>query len=365
MRRILLTLAAALLALPLLAANAALPKADAIDAGAAYIRSLQQPDGGYASTPGQTMDAIYALRAAGYDPAKDSVGGATPADYLKANAAALTTPGAAAKGALAANALGLDPKAINGTDLIATVVAAYDPDSGAYAGDDFSQSIAMIGLACTGNPVGAKAVAALRANQVETEGGWGFGGGSDPDTTAIAVQALLAAGAPASDAALVKALDYLKAAQGNDGGWGFDPNESNASSTAYVVQALMALGEDPEAAAAWAKDGVTPIAYLLGQQNADGSFKGFDPAYATNQVLPALAGRTFCDAPETPVTRVAPAPTPAPSPTATPSPTAAPLPPSTGDSLSGSDSGAELPAVLGLIVLLAGGAMVTAMRGRR
>ncbi len=214
MRRFLLPLAAAFLALPIFAAGAALPKADAIDAGAAYIRSLQQPDGGYASSPGQSMDAIYALRTAGYDPAKDSVGGVTPVDYLKANVAALTSPGAAAKGALAAKALGLDPKTVNGIDLAGIVAAAYDPDTGAYAGDDFSQSIAMIGLACTGNPVEAKAIDALRATQVETEGGWGFGGGSDPDTTAVAIQALVATGVPATDPALVQALAYVKASQG-------------------------------------------------------------------------------------------------------------------------------------------------------
>lgn len=359
MRRFLLPLAAALLALPILAAGAALPKADAIDAGATYIRSIQQPDGGYASSPGQSMDAVYALRSAGYDPAKDSVGGVTPGDYLKGNAAALTSPGAAAKGALAAKALGLDPKAVNGIDLPGVVAAAYDPDTGAYAGDDFSQSIAMIGLACTGNPVGAKAIDALRTNQVETEGGWGFGGGGDPDTTAIAIQALVATGVPAADPALVKALAYVKATQGNDGGWGFDPSESNVSSTAYVVQALIALGEDPEAAA-WAKDGVTPIAFLLGQQNPDGSFKGFDPAYATNQALPALAGATFCDAPQAPVTRVVPTATP----TAVPSATAAPLPPSTGNTLAGNGGGRELPIALGVAVLLAGGSVVATTRRR-
>lgn len=359
MRHFLLPLAAALSALPILAAGAALPKADAIDAGAAYIRSLQQPDGGYASSPGQSLDAIYALRSAGYDPAKDSTGGVTPIDYLRANASALTSPGAAAKGALAAKALGLDPKAVNGTDLAGLVAAAYDPDTGAYAGDDFSQSIAMIGLTCTGNPVGAKAIDALRANQVETEGGWGFGGGSDPDTTAIAVQALVATGVPAADPALVKALAYLKAAQGSDGGWGFDPSESNVSSTAYVVQALIALDEDPEAST-WEKDGGTPVGYLLSQQNADGSFKGFDPAYATNQALPALAGRTFCDAPQAPVTRVAPAATP----TAVPTATTAPRPPSTGNSLNGNAGGRELPIALGVVVLLAGGAATIAMRRR-
>jgi len=365
MRRLFLALAAAAAALPALAASAALPRPEAIEAGAAYIRTTQQADGGYASSPGQSMDAIFALRSAGYDPARETKGGTSPSGYLKANAAGAKTAASAAKAALAAKALGLDPKAVNGTDLIATVSSAYKAETGTYADDDFSQSIAMIGLACTGNPVGAKAADALRGKQVAKDGGWGFAGASDADTTAIAIQALLAAGVPKTDPAVVKALAYLKATQGNDGGWGFDPAASNASSTAYAVQALIALGEDP-AAAAWAKGGVTPIAYLLGQQTADGSFKGFDTAYATNQVLPALAGRTFCNAPETAVTRTAPVATVSPSPVTPPTVTTpvAPNPPSTGNSAGASGGRDELPVILMAVVLLAGGTVLAA-RGRR
>jgi len=369
MRRIYLIVAAAIFALPLLAANAALSRPQAVEAGAAYIRSAQQADGGYASAPGQTMDAIYALRAAGYDPAKETRGGTGPADYLNANAAGATTAGSAAKAALAAKALGLDPKAVNGTNLVAAISAGYKAETGAYADDDFSQSIAMIGLACTGNPVGAKAADTLRGKQVAKDGGWGFSGASDADTTAIAIQALLATGAPKTDAAVVKALGYLKATQGNDGGWGFDPAASNASSTAYAVQALIALGEDP-AAASWAKGGATPIDYLLGQQNPDGSFKGFDPAYATNQALPALAGRTFCNAVDTPITRVAPTPaptvtaSPSPSPAATATATPAPKPPASGNGAPPAGGDGARPALVLLAVMALAGGATLALRGR-
>ena len=124
MRRNILVLAAAVAALPVLAASAALSRTEAIEAGAAYIRTTQQADGGYASSPGQSIDAIFALRAAGYDPAKEMKGGTRPADYLKANAAGATTAGSAAKAALAAKALGLDPKAVNGTNLVAAISSA-------------------------------------------------------------------------------------------------------------------------------------------------------------------------------------------------------------------------------------------------
>ena len=366
MRRLLLLISSALFALPLFAAGAALPETNAVVAGAAFIKSTQTAAGVYGSdTPGQMMDAILAVRAAGYDPAKDIVGGKGPVDFMNATAAKATTPAAAGKAALGAKALGLDPKAVNGTNLIANVSGGYDTTTGKYAADDFSQSIAMLGLACTGNSVPAKAADALKATAIADGGGWGFGGVADPDTTAIAIQALLATGVPKTDTTVVAALAHLKATQGNDGGWGFDPTESNASSTAFVVQALLALGENPETSA-YTRSGATPISYLVSQQNADGSFKGFDPAFATNQVLPALAGRTFCNAAETSLTRVRPlvaataTPTSGPatttpvaaSPTAraqTPpsgSTTVAPLPPSAGTG--GADTG---PGQLGLLVL--------------
>ena len=66
----------------------------------------------------------------------------------------------AGKAALAAKALGLDPKAVGGTNLVAKINSGLDSGTGKFApGDDFSQSIAMLGLSCTGNPVPGPAVA--------------------------------------------------------------------------------------------------------------------------------------------------------------------------------------------------------------
>lgn len=322
---------AVLAALPLLAAQAAPTASEAIASGAAYIKSLQQADGSYGSNSlSQNMDAVFAVRAAGFDPAKDKVGGVGPADFVVANVGQVTNPAIAAKAALVAKALGLNPHAVGGVNLIAIAEAGFDSASGLYGADAFSQSVAMIGLACTGEKVPGKASTALVGQQLAESGGWGFSGLADPDTTAIAVQALLATGASTSDAAVTKALAYFKASQGLDGGWGFDPSESNASSTAYVVQALLAAGKAADSAE-YQVNGVSPIEYLLSQQLPDGSFKGFDPAYSTNQVLPALARRTFCDAAQAPIVNLRPAPTATPaSPTPTSAPSVVPAPPSTG-----------------------------------
>jgi hypothetical protein len=373
LKRFALLAAGALAAsLPLLAAHAALPETDAVLGGAAYLKTIQGADGTYGTTdPGQNMDSIFAVRAAGYDPAKDVVNNVGPLQYFRSKVADVNSSAAAAKAALAAKALGLDPTDIDGTDLIAKLEGGFDPQTFRYSpGDDFSHSIAMVGLACTGEPVPAVASDSLQKAQLES-GGWGFGGVADPDTTAIAVQALVAVGLDPGDPTLVAALAYLKDAQGNDGGWGYDVDASNASSTAFVVQALLALGEDPEGAP-HTRSGVTPIEYLLSQQRADGSFAGFDPTFATNQVLPALAGRTFCNAPETPITRTRPVVVATPTATVTASPTLAlptpttqaPRPPAagTGPAAGSGTSGAET--VAAVLLLAAGGGLALASRSR-
>lgn len=378
MNRILFFIVAALVALPILAASAAIPETRAVNSGAAYIATLQTADGGYGGASlGQNEDAILAVRAAGFDPAKDvASSGKTPVDYLVANAATAVKPMDAGKAALAAKALGLDPKAVGATNLIANINAGLDAATGRYAADDFSQSTAILGLACTGNSVPASASAALKATQIQPDGGWGFGGASDPDTTALAIQALLAAGVPKTDAAVTKAITYLKTSQLADGGWGFAP-DSNANSTAYVVQALLAAGESIDIPV-YIKQGASPTSYLLSQQNADGSFVGYNIPLATEQALPALAGRTFCNEAETAITQVrpqTPSPTPTVSATATarpsatatvrPSVTVAPGAPATGTGATNDESQPVIPLIGALFVLIAGGTAALAIRRSR
>ncbi len=350
MNRLFLFLLVAVAAVPLVSASAQTTR-EALDRGVLFIQSTQQPDGGFGGFgPGQSMDAIFAIRAAGYDPNDFEHSGNTPADFLIANAAGADTPPAAAKAALAAIALGLDPRNTGGTDFVAVMLAGYDAGTGRYAGDDFGHPLVMVALAATVQAIPPAAIDALRATQ-ESDGGWGFGS-SDPDTTAIAIQGLVAAGLTPADPDLAAAVAWLKATQLPDGGWGY--GESNASSTAFVVQALLALGESPSS---WAQPGGNPVSYLLGQQLADGSFAGFDPAFATNQVLPALAGRTFASAPTAPITE------PLPDPSA---PTPTPAPPAAGSgSASGGGPGAVALVLFASLLLLGAGAATSLSRQRR
>src|SRR5205085_6396915 len=115
-------------------------------------------------------------------------------------------------------------------------------------------------------------------NQAQlADGGWSFDGsaatGSDTNTTALAVQALVAAGAPGD--ATTRGIGYLKSQQNADGGFPYSKTSSfgsasDANSTALVVQALAAAGVDPRTLK---QSGGDPIDALLDFQNASGAFR--------------------------------------------------------------------------------------------
>jgi squalene cyclase len=137
-------------------------------------------------------------------------------------------------------------------------------------------------------------------SQAQPNGGWEWspGWGADTNTTALALQALIAAGEPISSSTVASALAFLETAQNEDGGFAYDLSPhapSDANSTSYVVQALSAAEEDP-LSARWTVSATTPISYLLSLQLPDGSFE-WQPGtganqLATQQVIPALLGRT-------------------------------------------------------------------------
>ncbi len=136
----------------------------------------------------------------------------------------------------------------------------------------------------------------------------------DTNTTSYAVQGLAAQGALTSTVS-TKALTYLTAAQATDGGWNFSPSTtanpetSDPESTALVIQALLALGQSPTSPT-YQQGASTPLTALLafqvttGPDNGAFFFPGVGPAttgnlLATNQVVPALAGLTLPYPPST------------------------------------------------------------------
>ena len=143
--------------------------------------------------------------------------------------------------------------------------------------------------------------------------------GPDTNSTALAVEGLKAQHALGATAA-AEALHFLTGAQDADGGWAYEPNTAKApgstdpDSTALVFQALLALGTPPSAAVL--SRAADPVAVLDSFQIASGAgagalgFPGISGPnlLATYEAVPALAGVTFAYDLGTPVvTLVTPA----------------------------------------------------------
>ncbi|WP_344561784.1 prenyltransferase/squalene oxidase repeat-containing protein [Streptomyces axinellae] len=96
---------------------------------------------------------------------------------------------------------------------------------------------------------------------------------SDINATTLAVQALAAVGGRGAEVG--KAVDWLKSAQGKDGGWGYAPGSpSDANSTSLAIGALHAAGENPKRVTT---GGGTPFDALLSFQLTCGT-KGIEDA---------------------------------------------------------------------------------------
>ncbi len=130
--------------------------------------------------------------------------------------------------------------------------------------------------------------------------------GPDTNSTAVAAEGLAAQGA-LTPAVTTGAIGFLTAGQDPDGGWSYYPNTATTSgvtdpdSTALVVQGLVALGATPTRAP-FTRGAVGPVPALLGFQLTGGPAAGaFDfnspPAaadtLATYQAVPALTGLTL------------------------------------------------------------------------
>ena len=279
-----------------------------IAAASAWLRAQQDPSGGFAglsaeTDPGTTADAAIALYAAQASDPEAAAALAAAITYLEAEGAAYaaTGPGQAAKLAQAAIAGGRDPRAFAGMDLVAAMTAPLaTPEpagvAGLYGDDLYDHALVLIALAAAGEEIAGEALRPLRDAQGD-DGGWAFDGSSAPgaadsNTTALVIQALAATGY-GDDPMVEGALAFLRSLQAPDsGGYAYgpaDPLVADANSTALVIQALRAAGEDPTSRE-W---GDAPLA-LARFQTSDGGLRylATDEApnlLATLQGIPALA----------------------------------------------------------------------------
>lgn len=292
-------------------------QARAVENGVIWlVETHQNSDGGYtafsaganqspSSVPG-TLDAVLAIAATGHSPAVNYPGQTSnPIAYLQAHADdmavyAANGGGNAGKVLLALTAVSQNPRDFGGYNFVISTTAQLSPTGQVNATTAYNQSLALLGLIASREPISPTSITWLKDQQTVL-GSWsdGFGVDDNPDATALAIMALVAAGETPSS--LNTAVDFLISAQNEDGGWGYTPtSDSNPNSTALVIQALKALGEDfysPDSS--WAKNGVSPLAALLSFQSRTGAFQAdfgsgpFDDFYATVQSLTAVVGQTF------------------------------------------------------------------------
>lgn len=112
----------------------------------------------------------------------------------------------------------------------------------------------------TGDVTREKLISSILAAQLR-DGGWALSGNaSEPDVTAMALQALAPYYRTRSDVeiAVESALNYLSEAQSPDGGYGIG-GDATCESAAQVVVTLTALGFDPDTDSRFVKNGVSVL----------------------------------------------------------------------------------------------------------
>ena len=280
-----------------------MPANGGLTAAIYWLLAQQAKDGGFpgfngTSDPGTTCDAVYALaaaQAAGIDVAEPL---ADARAFLEANAGEFARLGAgqSAKLALAAVAAGGDPGHVGGVHPLEQIRSSADPTTGLFGSGLFDHALGILAFAAVGETLPPAALDALTTSQL-ADGSWAFDGSTvegagDVNTTALALQALVAAGQGESSL-IAPAIAYLATAQVDSGAFGYQPGEpstADANSTALVVQALIAVGMDPSA-----PDLLDPVTALMAFQNPSGAFRYTDDLpednlFATVQAIPALAG---------------------------------------------------------------------------
>ncbi|MFO7966018.1 MAG: PGF-pre-PGF domain-containing protein [Archaeoglobaceae archaeon] len=267
-----------------------------------WLKTVQNDDGGFAN-PGEnssiskTSWAVMALVAAKQDPHNWTKNNNSPIDYLRENLnQSLGEMGTAdyARTILALNAANEDPEEFGGVDLVSRLKS--EMKSNGKIGDFVYTTIwGTLALETCDEDVN-QSINWLKEKQNE-DGGfpWAVGEKSDYDDTATAIQVLVAAGEPRNSEVIEQALDYLKTGQNKDGGFRYFGNSSasNAASDAWVMQALVAAGENPTE---WEEGKSSVVDHLLSLQTEDGLFKyttyqTSNPGYMTVSAVMGLLGK--------------------------------------------------------------------------
>jgi energy-coupling factor transport system substrate-specific component len=302
--------AAVALALALSLGTAAGPAAAPAQAATPvqYLVRAQHDDGGFGATPGGRAAGLYtgwaALALATQRGNAAAVRRAVA--WTRAHAHGLTTnSGATGTGDLERTILllvaaGRSPRAFAGADLVAALARRVGSD-GAVLGQVNQTAFTILALRGAGvhaNSPGLRRAGAWLARQQNDDGGWSFltqGLASDVDDTAAVLQALHALGGRRAE--LRRGAAYIRGVQSADGGL---PQQrggsSNAQSTAWAIQGLVAAGVSLGTVHRNASP--TPLAYLRSLVGEDGAVRYSrtstqSPVWVTSYAVLALARRSL------------------------------------------------------------------------
>jgi energy-coupling factor transport system substrate-specific component len=272
-----------------------------------FLASSQSSTGGFGAATGESPSELYTawaaigLAAAGHNPADVRHDGHSVLDALRAEVSTLSGLGDAERTILAAAACGVSSYSFAGRDLVAEVLKARDSDNSFEHLVNLT-SFAIFALRAVGHSPSYPAIrdaAGWIERQQNSDGGFSFGqhgSSSDVDDTGAALQALADAGAH-NGHVLAAAADYLIRSQNLDGGFPeqYD-NESNAQSTAWAIQGLIAARRNP--AAVRRRGSRSPEGYLESLLAPGGSIRysrtsAQTPVWVTSEALVALSGKTF------------------------------------------------------------------------
>ncbi|MET8698038.1 prenyltransferase/squalene oxidase repeat-containing protein [Kitasatospora sp. NPDC004723] len=304
---------------------------------------------------GLTIDGAFALAATGTDdPALHRIvdfldqqgkdGGERTVNDWTAIGTEFAGGGSIAKEALLAEAVGRDPRAFGGHDLIAALAAAVcakadaatgcaGPGNYTYATSVFSQALGIMAQLRAGDSANADSAVAYLKSLQHADGSWPSlipaTGDSDVDSTAMAAMALALVPGTEAAQAVDKGISWLAGRQLPDGGFpGAAGNSTNSAALAVQGMSLRQSAYAPRIAKA--------LDFLAGQQNGDGGFnvasegqRGSD-VRASAQAVGGATGISFGtlrrdlggSPTPTPTSTTTATPTGSPTPTATSTPTA-------------------------------------------
>lgn len=240
------------------------------------------------------------------------------AQLEKSAPAYATSAGKAGKVALAVAAMRGDITNFGGLDLASVITTQLDKDP--TGGGTFTLSLAILGLQRGGEPVPNSAVLALQKMQ-DASGAFGYDFGgftADPDTTAMAIMALIGLKDADSQAALKRAVAWATSQQKAVGYW---DNYSPVNTTGLLGAALIDAGVPQPKATAW----------MINQQKVAGGkglpnvIDGTEPnLMATVQGILLLSGISYASVTVVPADDATATPTVTTSPSVTPSATTQP-----------------------------------------